>query len=121
MPLLVDDIETVLDTYMVDEAVYLGYSLGARVGWQVCCDLADRIDRAVLGGIPDGRPLGRLDLTQARAYIEHGTPVTDQATQNYVKLAERVPENSLEAVSYTHLDVYKRQTMSRAARRCVPM
>lgn len=98
MPLLVDDIETVLDTYMVDEAVYLGYSLGARVGWQVCCDLADRIDRAVLGGIPDGRPLGRLDLTQARAYIEHGTPVTDQATQNYVKLAERVPENSLEAL-----------------------
>lgn len=98
MPLLVDDIETVLDTYMIDQALYLGYSLGARVGWHVCCDLADRIDRAVLGGIPDGRPLGRLDLAQARAYIEHGTPVTDQATQNYVKLAERVPENSLESL-----------------------
>ena len=69
MPLLVSDIETVLDTYMVDDALYLGYSLGARVGWQVCCDLGDRIERAVLGGIPDGRPLGRLDLAQAHAYI----------------------------------------------------
>ena len=83
---------------MVDDALYLGYSLGARVGWQVCCDLGDRIERAVLGGIPDGRPLGRLDLAQAHAYIERGTPVTDQATQNYVKLAERVPDNSLESL-----------------------
>lgn len=98
MPLLVADIETVLDTYLVDQALYLGYSLGARVGWYVCCDLADRIERAVLGGIPDGRPLGRLNLEQARAYIDHGTPVTDQATQNYVRLAERVPDNSLESL-----------------------
>lgn len=98
MPLLVSDIENVLDTYMIDQVLYLGYSLGARVGWHVCCDLPHRIDRAVLGGIPDGRPLGRLDLDQARAYMRDGTPVTDQATQNYVKLAERVPENSLEAL-----------------------
>ncbi len=98
MPLLVSDIETVLDTYMVDPVLYLGYSLGARVGWHVCADLEHRIERAVLGGIPDGRPLGRLDLDQARAYIAFGTPVTDQATQNYVRLAERVPENSLPAL-----------------------
>lgn len=98
MPLLVSDIETVLDTYMVDEAVYLGYSLGARVGWHVSCDLSHRITRAVLGGIPDGRPLGRLDLDQAQAYIDHGTPVTDRATQNYVLLAERVDSNNLESL-----------------------
>jgi len=98
MQLLVSDIENILDTYMVDPVLYLGYSLGARVGWHVCADLEHRIERAVLGGIPDGRPLGRLDLDQANAYIEHGTPVTDPATQNYVRLAERVPENELRAL-----------------------
>lgn len=98
LPLLVGDIENVLDTWMVDPVLYLGYSLGARVGWHVCTHLQGRVERAVLGGVPDGRPLGRLDLAQAHAYIEHGTPVTDPATQNYVRLAERVPENELAAL-----------------------
>ncbi|WP_336659923.1 alpha/beta fold hydrolase [Leucobacter sp. USHLN153] len=98
MPLLVSDIEGILDTYMIDPVLYLGYSLGARVGWHVAADLVGRVERAVLGGIPDGRPLGRLDLEQARAFLEHGTPVEDRATQNYVRLAERVPENDLAAL-----------------------
>ncbi|KTR85281.1 alpha/beta fold hydrolase [Leucobacter chromiiresistens] len=98
MPLLVSDVEVILDTYMIDPVRYLGYSLGARVGWHVAVDLADRVERAVLGGIPDGRPLGRLDLAQANDYLANGTPVTDRATQNYVKLAERVPENDLAAL-----------------------
>ena len=34
------DVETVLDTYLVDDAVYVGYSLGARVGWEVLQDIA---------------------------------------------------------------------------------
>lgn len=98
IPKLVGDIETALDTWMVDPVLYLGYSLGARVGWHVCSQLEGRVERAVLGGIPDGRPLGRLDLAQANAYIEQGVPVTDPATQNYVRLAERVPENDLRAL-----------------------
>lgn len=98
IPKLVSDIEIVLDTWMVDPVLYLGYSLGARIGWHVCSQLEVRVERAVLGGIPDGRPLGRLDLAQANAYIEQGTPVTDPATQNYVRLADRVPENDLRAL-----------------------
>jgi hypothetical protein len=50
------------------------------------------------GGIPDGRPLARLQIEQARAYAEHGTPVEDQVTRNYVTLAERVPGNDLRAL-----------------------
>jgi len=95
---LVGDVETVMDTYLVEEAFYVGYSLGARVGWEVVRDLPQRIDRAVLGGVPDGIPLERLDLDQVRAYADDGTPVTDQATQNYIALTERVPGNDLHSL-----------------------
>lgn len=96
--LLAADVENVLDTYLVDEAVYVGYSLGARVGWEVTKDLPDRIQRTVLGGVPDGVPLSRLDLDQARAFVEDGTPVQDRVTQNYVALIERVGGNDLRAL-----------------------
>lgn len=95
---LASDLETVLDTFLLDEALYLGYSLGARVGWQVAGDLGDRIPRAVLGGVPDGTPLARLDIDEVRQYIADGTPVTDAATQSYIALTERVPGNDLNAL-----------------------
>ncbi len=95
---LAGDVETVLDTYLVDTAGYVGYSLGARVGWEVLQDFSGRISRGVLGGVPDGVPLGRLDIAQVRALIEEGTPVTDRVTQNYVALTERVPGNDLRAL-----------------------
>ena len=95
---LAADVETVMDTYLVDDAVYLGYSLGARVGWEVVRDLPHRIRRAVLGGVPDGIPLARLDLAEVRAYIEEGRPVDDPTTQSYIALTERVPGNDLRAL-----------------------
>jgi pimeloyl-ACP methyl ester carboxylesterase len=95
---LARDVEAVLDTFLVDEALYVGYSLGARVGWQVALDLADRVPRAVLGGVPDGIPLDRLNTEQVRRYADDGTPVTDPVTQNYIALAERVSGNDLYAL-----------------------
>ncbi|WP_336644676.1 alpha/beta fold hydrolase [Microbacterium sp. USHLN186] len=95
---LARDVETVLDTFLIDEARYAGYSLGARVGWQVAQDLGDRVTRAVLGGVPDGIPLDRLDIEQVRRYADDGTAVTDPVTQNYIALAERVPGNDLHAL-----------------------
>lgn len=95
---LARDVETVLDTHLVDDAYYLGYSLGARVGWEVALDLPARIERVVLGGVPDGIPLARLDLAQAHAYVERGTPVEDAVTQNYIRLTERVRGNDLRAL-----------------------
>jgi pimeloyl-ACP methyl ester carboxylesterase len=98
MSAFVADLVAVLDTYLVDGARYVGYSLGARVGWQLAVDAPEHVSRAVLGGIPDGRPLGRLRIEQARAYAEHGIPVEDPVTQNYVRLAERVRDNDLRAL-----------------------
>ena len=95
---LAGDVETVLDTYLVDDALYVGYSLGARVGWEVIQDIAPRIPRAILGGVPDGIPLARLDIDQVRAYVDEGMPVTDRVTQNYIALTERVPGNDLRAL-----------------------
>lgn len=96
--MLASDLETVLDTYLIDEAFYIGYSLGARVGWEVLRDLGERIPRAVLGGVPDGVPLARLDIGQVRRYIADGTPVTDARTQAYIALTERVPGNDVRAL-----------------------
>lgn len=95
---LATDVETVLDTYLVEDALYVGYSLGARVGWEVVRDLPQRIHRAVLGGVPDGIPLERLDIEQVRANIEDGTPVEDQTTKNYMTLTSRVPGNDLRSL-----------------------
>lgn len=95
---LAGDVEALLDTYLVSEASYIGYSLGARVGWEVLQDIAPRIPRAVLGGVPDGIPLARLDLDQVRELADHGTPVTDPVTQNYIRLTERVAGNDLRAL-----------------------
>ncbi|MEJ3405628.1 alpha/beta hydrolase [Rathayibacter sp. YIM 133350] len=98
MDALVEDLVTVLQTYLLDSVLYVGYSLGARVGWQLAVQAPDAVERAVLGGIPDGRPLARLQIEQARAYVEAGTPVEDRVTQNYVALTERVAGNDLRAL-----------------------
>ncbi|MGA7148959.1 MAG: alpha/beta hydrolase [Microbacterium sp.] len=98
MESLADDLIAVLDTYLLHSVLYAGYSLGARVGWQLAVSAPEHVERAVLGGIPDGRPLARLQIEQARAYADHGTPVEDQVTRNYVTLAERVPGNDLRAL-----------------------
>ena len=98
MDALVNDLVTVLDTYLLDTVVYAGYSLGARVGWQLAVQAPHHVERAVLGGIPDGRPLVRLQIEQVRAYAEQGNPIEDRVTQNYVTLSERVPGNELLAL-----------------------
>lgn len=95
---MASDIETVLDTFLIDEPLYVGYSLGARIGWQIAVDLGDRIPRAVLGGVPEGIPLDRLDVDQVRRYADDGAEVTDPATKDYIALAERVPGNDLRAL-----------------------
>jgi len=98
MDILVSDLLTVLDTYMIDETALLGYSLGARVSWHTALEAPDRITRAVLGGIPDGDPLTRFQVDQARAAIKNKTVADDPLTQSYLKMASGLPGNDLEAL-----------------------
>jgi pimeloyl-ACP methyl ester carboxylesterase len=95
---LVADLLAVMDTYMIDDAEYAGYSLGARVGWQAALDLPDRISRAVLGGIPDGDPLTRFRVDQARAFLADGSDVEDRLTLAYLEMAGGIPGNDLAAL-----------------------
>lgn len=95
---LAHDVETVLDTYLIDSAAFLGYSMGGRVGWQVALDIPHRIDRAVLGGVPDGTVLDQINVDQVRAHLDDGTPVDDPTTQRYIELTERVSGNDLRAL-----------------------
>lgn len=98
IPKLAADLLAVLDTYLVDDAAYLGYSLGGRVGWHLMAHAPEHIAFGVLGGIPDGMPLRRLLLDQARAYLADGTPLEDATTRRYVTLAERLPINDMQAL-----------------------
>ncbi|MDQ1576911.1 MAG: hypothetical protein QOH55_2061 [Microbacteriaceae bacterium] len=98
MEALVGDVLAVIDTYLVTDAAYLGYSLGARVGWQASFDLPHLVSRAVLGGIPDGDPLTRFQVDQAKAFLTDGTPVEDTLTATYLTMAAGIPGNDLTAL-----------------------
>ncbi|MEZ3160721.1 alpha/beta hydrolase [Microbacterium sp. BWT-B31] len=98
MDRFVSDLLIALDTHLLDAVRYVGYSLGARVGWQFAVDHPEHVSRAVLGGIPDGRPLARMQIEQARAYADEAVPVDDPITRSYVTLAERVAGNDLHAL-----------------------
>ena len=98
MTALVADVQAVLDTYLLTDVSFVGYSLGARVGWHAALELPVHISRAVFGGIPDGYPLTRFRVDQARRYIADGSPVEDRLTQAYVSMAESIPGNDLTAL-----------------------
>ncbi|PZE59799.1 alpha/beta hydrolase [Curtobacterium sp. MCPF17_047] len=98
MDLLVDDVTAVIDTYLLDDVAFLGYSLGARVGWHTAERMSDRISRAVLGGIPDADPMRRVRVDQARAFITDSTPVTDRVTDGYLTMAAGIEGNDLRAL-----------------------
>lgn len=95
---LVADLTAVIDTYLIDELALVGYSLGARVGWHAALELPHRITRLVLGGIPDGDPLTRFQVDEARAFLDGGPAVSDPLTATYLKVAGTLPGNDLTAL-----------------------
>ncbi|MDH2443400.1 alpha/beta fold hydrolase [Amnibacterium sp. CER49] len=98
MDQLVDDVRTVLDTYLLDGIDYIGYSLGARVGWQVAVRLPHLVGRAMLGGIPDGDALASFRGDEALAFARGGPPVEHPLTRAYIEMAAGIPGNDLEAL-----------------------
>ncbi len=98
MDALTADVLTVIDTYLLDEVALVGYSLGARVGWHAASELSLHITRAVLGGIPDGDPLTRFRVDEARAFLADGTPIQDRLTAGYLTMASAIRGNDLSAL-----------------------
>ncbi|MFZ4893156.1 alpha/beta fold hydrolase [Plantibacter sp. Mn2098] len=95
---LVDDVLTVLDSYGFDDVDYLGYSLGARVGWRLGVAHPSRVRSLSLGGLPEGDPLRTFDLDAARSHAAGGSAVDDDLTASYVSMVEGVPGNDLAAL-----------------------
>jgi pimeloyl-ACP methyl ester carboxylesterase len=98
MTALVADVQAVLDTYLLTDVSFVGYSLGARVGWHAALELPVHISRAVFGGIPDGYPLTRFRVDEAKRHIADGTPVEDRLTKAYLTMAGGIPGNDLTAL-----------------------
>ncbi len=98
MDILVADLLTVVDTTLLDEFALLGYSLGARVGWHAALEIPQRLTRAVLGGIPDGDPLTRFEVDQARGFLAGGPRSDDHLTMTYLDMAAGMPGNDLGAL-----------------------
>ncbi|MFZ4843459.1 alpha/beta fold hydrolase [Mycetocola saprophilus] len=98
LSLFASDARAVLAHHGVPRAHYLGYSMGARTGWRLGRESPELLYDLVLGGMPEGDPLTTFDAPAAYAYRDHGTPIADPLTAGYVRMAEGVPGNRLDAL-----------------------
>ena len=95
--LMAGDVIGVLDDLGIDEAAYLGYSMGARIGLQVVLDYSLRVTRAVLGGIGSA---GAIDHAAAIARaFRTGEPTDDPIAQTFYKFASARPTNDMQALA----------------------
>ena len=93
--LFVADLVAVMDAAGAERVGYLGYSLGARLGWELAIAHPDRIGRLVLGGFAVRSPMRDFDVEAARSWISQGTAVADPLTRGLLELASLVPGNDL--------------------------
>lgn len=95
--LMAGDVTGVLDDLGIDEAAYLGYSMGARIGLQVILDHPRRVTRAVLGGIGSA---GAIEHAAAIAHaFRTGEPTDDPIAQSFYKFASARPTNDMQALA----------------------
>lgn len=89
----------VMNAYGIDEAHYLGYSMGARTGWQFGVEYPHRVRSLSLGGMPAGEVLGSFDYGSALGYVHSSQEIENPDTARYVSMAEGVPENDVEVLT----------------------
>ncbi|MWV49459.1 alpha/beta fold hydrolase [Rathayibacter sp. VKM Ac-2803] len=95
---MVGDIVRVLDSYDLVEPHYLGYSLGARMGWILGLRHPERLATLSLGGLTVGEPLRHFDADAARARAADGGEIDDRFTRAFIGMAEGVAGNDLAAL-----------------------
>ena|SRR5437868_878195 len=91
------DVIRLLEHLDVSNAAYLGYSMGARIGLEVAMTHADRVTRAVLGGLGTAGAIDRSDAI-ARAFLA-GEPTDDPVAQTFYRFASARPTNDLLALA----------------------
>ena len=89
--LFLGDLIAVLDALGLERVGYLGYSFGARLGWDLGLAHPERIDRLVLGGFALGSPMPDFDVAAARAFIADGTEIEHPLTAALMRMSGLVP------------------------------
>lgn len=69
-----------------DEIDLVGYSLGARLAWDLARRPGLSVRRLVLGGLSAGEPFAAVDLAAARETLADGAPPTDPLTAMIVQM-----------------------------------
>jgi len=90
------DLIAVLDALGLERVGYLGYSFGARLGWELALAHPERIDRLVLGGFSLASPMASFDVEAARAFIASGAEIAEPGTAALMRMAALVPGAELE-------------------------
>lgn len=90
-----DDLLAVLDALGLDRVGYLGYSFGARLGWDLAIAHPERIERLVLGGFSLSSPMADFDVAGARAFIADGTEIGHPLTAALMRMSALVPGTDL--------------------------
>ncbi|WP_181147979.1 alpha/beta hydrolase [Arthrobacter sp. MYb213] len=76
----------------------LGYSLGARLGWEFAAHFPQLVNRLVMGGPASIDPLAAFEVDQARAYIERGEEIHDEYTDKVINIAKSENANDFNAL-----------------------
>lgn len=90
-----EDLIAVLDALGLERVGYLGYSFGARLGWDIGIRHPERVDRLVLGGFSLTSPMTDFDVEAARAFIADGSEIAHPLTGALMRMSALVPGSDL--------------------------
>lgn len=76
----------------------LGYSLGARLGWEFAAYFPELVNKLVMGGPTSADPLAAFQLDQARAFMSKGEEIHDEYTAKVVNIAKSESANDFDAL-----------------------
>ncbi|TYB41743.1 alpha/beta fold hydrolase [Actinomadura chibensis] len=79
-PAIAAALVTALDAAGVTEFDAVGYSLGARIIWELPSAAPDRVARTVLGGLAPGEPFTAVDVEALHRAVQDGTECADPFT-----------------------------------------
>ena len=91
----IDDLIAVLDALGLERVGYLGYSFGARLGWDLGIAHPERVERLVLGGFALGSPMTDFDVEAARTFIADGSEIAHPLTGALMRMSALVPGSDL--------------------------